>query len=43
LNVAFLRIDLQLSAGPMRPASTSLDCSLQGDHCRLFGVYQIDA
>ena len=43
LNVAFLRIDLQLSAGPIRPASTSLDCSLPGDHCRLFGDYQIDA
>ena len=42
LPVAFLRIDLQLSAGAIRPAATSVDCSLPGDHCRLFGVYEID-
>jgi len=42
LPVAFLRIDLQLTAGPIFPASTSVDCSLPGDHCRLFGDYEID-
>ena len=42
LPVAFLRIDLQMSAGPIVPASTSVDCSLTGDHCRLFGDYEID-
>lgn len=42
LPVAFLRIDLQLSAGQILPASTSIDCSLPGDHCRLFGDYEID-
>lgn len=43
LPVAFLRIDLQLTAGPILPASTSVDCSLPGDHCRLFGDYEIDS
>ena len=38
----FLRIDLQLTAGPLRPVSTSVDCSMPGDHCRLFGDYEID-
>jgi endonuclease/exonuclease/phosphatase family metal-dependent hydrolase len=42
LPFGFLRIDLQLTAGPIRPASTSMDCSLPGDHCRLFGTYAID-
>ena len=42
LPVAFLRIDLQLTAGAIRPASTSIDCSLAGDHCRLSADYQID-
>jgi vancomycin resistance protein VanJ len=42
LPLAFLRIDLQLSAGAIRPASTSVDCQYQGDHCRLFGSYEID-
>jgi endonuclease/exonuclease/phosphatase (EEP) superfamily protein YafD len=42
LPIAFLRIDLQLTAGAIYPASTSVDCSLPGDHCRLFGTYQID-
>ena len=42
LPVAFLRIDLQLTAGPIFPTSTSVDCSLPGDHCRLFGDYEID-
>lgn len=42
LPFGFLRIDLQLTAGAIRPASTSIDCSLPGDHCRLFGDYQID-
>ncbi len=42
LPMGFLRIDLQLSAGAIRPISTSLDCSLDGDHCRVFGTYKID-
>ena len=42
LPLAFLRIDVQLTAGPIRPVSTSIDCSLTGDHCRLFGDYEID-
>lgn len=42
LPFAFLRIDLQLTAGPISPVSTSVDCSLPGDHCRLFGSYEID-
>ena len=42
LPFGFLRIDLQLTAGAIRPASTSIDCSLPGDHCRLFGDYEID-
>jgi endonuclease/exonuclease/phosphatase family metal-dependent hydrolase len=42
LAVAFLRIDLQLSAGAIYPASTGVDCAFQGDHCRLFGAYEID-
>jgi endonuclease/exonuclease/phosphatase family metal-dependent hydrolase len=42
LPVGFLRIDLQLSAGAIRPTSTWMDCSLPGDHCRLFGTYEID-
>jgi vancomycin resistance protein VanJ len=42
LPVAFLRIDLQLTAGPIYPASTWVDCRYQGDHCRLFGAYEID-
>ncbi len=42
LPLAFLRIDLQLSGGAIYPASTWVDCSLPGDHCRLFGDYEID-
>jgi vancomycin resistance protein VanJ len=42
LPFGFLRIDLQLTAGSIRPASTSIDCALPGDHCRLFGDYEID-
>jgi vancomycin resistance protein VanJ len=42
LPFGFLRIDLQLTGGSIRPASTSIDCSLPGDHCRLFGDYEID-
>jgi endonuclease/exonuclease/phosphatase (EEP) superfamily protein YafD len=42
LPVAFLRIDLQLTAGKIAPASTGVDCSLAGDHCRLYGAYEID-
>ena len=42
LPIAVLRIDLQLTAGPIYPVSTSVDCSLPGDHCRLFGSYEID-
>jgi endonuclease/exonuclease/phosphatase family metal-dependent hydrolase len=42
LPFGFLRIDLQLTAGAIRPASTSIDCSLPGDHCRLLGDYEID-
>jgi vancomycin resistance protein VanJ len=42
LPFAYLRIDVQLTAGAIYPASTSVDCSLPGDHCRLFGDYEID-
>lgn len=42
LPFGLLRIDLQLSGGSIFPASTSIDCSLPGDHCRLFGDYEID-
>jgi endonuclease/exonuclease/phosphatase (EEP) superfamily protein YafD len=42
LPFGFLRIDLQMTAGAIRPAATSIDCSLPGDHCRLFGDYEID-
>ena len=42
LPLGFLRIDLQLTAGAIVPVSTSTDCSLAGDHCRLFGDYQIN-
>jgi endonuclease/exonuclease/phosphatase (EEP) superfamily protein YafD len=42
LPMGWLRIDLQFSAGAIQPASTWMDCSLPGDHCRLFGSYEID-
>jgi vancomycin resistance protein VanJ len=42
LPVGWLRIDLQFTGGPIRPASTWTDCSLAGDHCRLFGSYEVD-
>jgi endonuclease/exonuclease/phosphatase (EEP) superfamily protein YafD len=42
LPFGFMRIDLQLSGGPIRPASTWLSCSPPGDHCQLFGSYQVD-
>ena len=42
LPFGVLRIDLQLTAGAIRPASTSIDCSLPGDHCRLFGDYEVE-
>ena len=42
LPMAFVRIDRQFTAGRIFPASTSVDCSLPGDHCRLFGAYEID-
>ena len=42
LPIGFLRIDLQLTGGSIYPTSTSIDCSLPGDHCRLFGGYEID-
>ena len=42
LPFGLIRIDLQLSAGAIRPTSTSVDCSMPGDHCRLFGSYEID-
>ena len=42
LPFGLLRIDYQLTAGAILPASTSIDCSLPGDHCRLFGDYEID-
>lgn len=35
-------VPFQLTAGAIRPASTSIDCSLPGDHCRSFGDYEID-
>jgi len=41
LPFGFMRIDLQLSGGPIRPASTWMDCSPPGDHCQLFGSYEI--
>ena len=41
LPFAFVRIDRQLTAGAIYPISTSVDCSLPGDHCRLFGDYEI--
>ncbi len=42
LPMGWLRIDLQLTAGPIRPSSTGTDCSLAGDHCQMFGAYEID-
>ncbi len=42
LPMGFLRIDLQLTAGRILPASTAIDCSVSGDHCRLLGDYEID-
>jgi endonuclease/exonuclease/phosphatase family metal-dependent hydrolase len=42
LPFGLLRIDYQLTAGAIVPASTSIDCALPGDHCRLFGDYEID-
>jgi hypothetical protein len=42
LPFGLIRIDLQLSGGAIRPSSTWVDCSLPGDHCRLFGAYEID-
>ena len=42
LHVGFLRIDMQLTAGAISAASTSIDCSLPGDHCRLLADYEID-
>jgi vancomycin resistance protein VanJ len=42
LPVGLLRIDLQLTGGAIYPASTSIDCSLPGDHCRLFAGYEVD-
>jgi endonuclease/exonuclease/phosphatase family metal-dependent hydrolase len=43
LPAGFLRIDLQLTAGSIVPASVAVDCSVSGDHCRLIGGYEIDA
>ncbi len=42
LPVGFLRIDLQLSGGAITPSSTRVACPSGGDHCQLFGTYQID-
>jgi endonuclease/exonuclease/phosphatase (EEP) superfamily protein YafD len=42
LPFGLIRIDLQLSGGAIRPSSTRVDCSLPGDHCQLFGTYEID-
>jgi vancomycin resistance protein VanJ len=42
LPMGWLRIDLQFSAGAIGPSSTWTDCSLAGDHCQLFGSYQVD-
>jgi endonuclease/exonuclease/phosphatase family metal-dependent hydrolase len=42
LPFGLIRIDLQLSAGAIRPSSTWTDCTVLGDHCRLFGTYEID-
>jgi vancomycin resistance protein VanJ len=42
LPLGWLRIDLQFTAGSIRPASTWTECSLAGDHCRLFGSYEVD-
>jgi hypothetical protein len=41
LPFGLLRIDLQLSAGPIFPSSTWTDCSLPGDHCRLYAAYEV--
>jgi endonuclease/exonuclease/phosphatase (EEP) superfamily protein YafD len=42
LPFGLIRIDLQLSGGAIRPSSTRVDCSRPGDHCQLFGTYEID-
>jgi endonuclease/exonuclease/phosphatase (EEP) superfamily protein YafD len=42
LPFGLIRIDLQLSGGAIRPSSTRVDCSLPGDHCQLYGTYEID-
>ena len=41
-GVAFLRLDLQLTAGSIRPSSISVDCSHPGDHCQVVGGYEMD-
>ena len=42
LPFGLIRIDLQLSSGAIRPSATWVNCSLPGDHCQLFGTYEID-
>ncbi len=38
LGAGFLRIDHVISGAALRPISTSVDCSIAGDHCRLFAT-----
>ncbi len=39
LPFGLLRIDLQLAGGRLSPVSSWTNCSLPGDHCRLFTTY----
>jgi endonuclease/exonuclease/phosphatase (EEP) superfamily protein YafD len=36
LRVGLLRMDVVLSGEALRPASASVECSIAGDHCRLY-------
>jgi hypothetical protein len=33
LGIGFLRIDLVLAGGGVRPAAIAVDCGHKGDHC----------
>ncbi len=41
-GMGFLRIDLQLTSGSIRPSSLRIDCSHRSDHCQLVGGYELD-
>jgi len=41
-GMGFLRIDLQLTSGMIRPSSLRIDCSHRSDHCQLVGGYELD-